>query len=164
MTIQIKSSFLRSRILFLLTDLSFRRDAAGRDIQRLRFHSCHVGRSMKLCFLSKKLIQSSLVVDRMSIWSQILSQSPPFPPKATAFKMKILLFSPPSKSLSCFNLLSRSKPVLLCAMCCGRRYLLNVCLYVLKKNLVFISSSPQCGSKANPEPFLSENKFFSSQA
>lgn len=154
MTVQIKSAFLRSLILFLPTDLLFRRDAAGRGIQRLRFHSYCISRSTKLCFLSKRLIQSSLAVDRMSIWSCILSQSPPFPPKATVFKMKILLFSPPSKSLSCLNLLSHSKLVLLCAVCCGRGYLLDVCLYVLKKNLVYISSSPQCGSKAKTEPFF----------
>lgn len=94
----------------------------------------------------------------MSIWSWILSQPPPFPPKATAFKMKILVFSPPSKSLSCLNLLSHSKLVLLCTVCYGRRYLLDVCLCVLKKNLVYVSSSPQYGSKAKTEPFLSEKR------
>lgn len=94
----------------------------------------------------------------MSIWSWILSQPPPFPPKATAFKMKILILSPPSKSLSCLNLLSHSKLVLLCAVCYGRRYLLDVCLYVLKKNLVYVSSSPHCGSEAKTVPFLGEKR------
>lgn len=48
--------------------------------------------------------------------------------------------------------------MLLCAVCYGRRYLLDVCLCVLKKNLVYVSSSPQYGSEAKTEPFLSEKR------